>query len=382
MTDSAISLGRILIVDSDPAYRHQCSDIFSAYGYTVDQAATHAEALALYHHARPVAIFCDLELPSTSGTEFLKTIRKLDKTTPFVVLAEEANMAGALSGLRFGAQDFVTKPFPDPSLLMHTLRSLLIDDEQQQQDEMEIAISELSYNRQELRNDEAMASLFQASLLPQQQFDIGRYRVSWRMPLKPQANRYFLDVFPVSDDQASFYIADFGDNNLDAAFASGALKVVFNEALRESNHNSSTLLRNPAQVMSWANHYLSSLNLKEPPALVYGLIDAKNGRMKWANAAFDKGPYVWFDAATQALADPGPELALSAPANAYRCNEFNVDEGRPLVFSHLPGEQLKLLAKQKTTNNLPIPVSDLLTQALASDSDNNAFSFVIGRTPK
>lgn len=382
MTDSSISLGRILIVDSDPGYRHQCAEIFSAYGYLVDPVSSYSEALSKYQSNRPVAIFCDLQLTDGSGIDLLKAIRKLDKTTPFVMLAEEANMAGALSGLRYGAQDFITKPFPDPSLLMYTLRSLLIDDEQQQQDEMEIAMSELSYNRQELRDDETMASLFQASLLPEQQFDIGRYRVSWRMPLKPKASRYFLDVFSISDEHASFYIADFGDNNSDAAFASGALKVVFNEALREAGQESSGILSDPSQVMSWASHYLNSLNLKEPPALVYGLIDAKSGRMKWANAAFDKGPYVWFDAATQALADPGPQLANGRAAASYSCNEFSVDENRPLVFSHLGDEQLRLIAQQKSTDNLPAPVSDLLTQALASDNSGDVFSFVIGRSNK
>ncbi|GGA78379.1 hypothetical protein GCM10011369_20340 [Neiella marina] len=380
MSDSPINLGRILVVDSDPAYRLQCFEIFSAYGYQVELAESVAEGLDCFYSGRPIAVFCELDLSDSKGVELLKSIRKSDKKTPFVVLAQEANMAGALSALRHGAQDFITKPLPDPSILLHTLQGLLIHDEQHQQDELEIAISELRYNREELRRDQAMASLFQASLLPQQQFDIGRFRISWRMPLKPTPNRYFLDVFSLSERHTSFYIADFGDDPVEAAFASGALKVVFNEALREFNHDSANMLQHPEQVMSWARYYLSSLNLKETPSLVYGLLDAKHGRMKWASAAFDKGPYVWFDAATQALADPGPSLHNSiAHEPVYNCNEFSVDEQRPLVFSHLPEQQLLAIAQQPSSVKLPVQVSDVLAQPLANKVAGDVFSLVVGR---
>ncbi|MCM2679008.1 response regulator [Echinimonas agarilytica] len=380
VTSKKMSKGCVLIIDKDPVFIRGCSEFLTSQGYVVEAAMNTQDALTLFEDEHPDAVFCELEFNEMHGIDLLVQLRKSHPHVPIIMTSEEGHMSGVLSALRHGAHDFITKPLPEPSVLSHALESALgKDDAQRMQDEMEMAISELRYNRESLEQDESMASLFQASLLPEQQLDLGKFRVSWRMPLRPQPSRYFLDVFALSSQYVSFYIADFGEDTPDAAFASGALKVVFNEAFREFGHSNNKLLASPDGVMGWASYYLKSLELKQSPALIYALLDVEKGQMQWASASFDKGPYVWLGAATQTLSDAGPSLHDS-DASDYSSHAFMVEESRPLVFSHLEGEQLRMLAQSDVNGALPSPLSDVLSQPFDNQSGGrDVFSLVVGR---
>lgn len=381
MNSGAQEATRLVWIDDDQALANEAQAYLSDVGYHVRISSQPEQALTLIQDFQPEVVLCALVLEACCGCELVGRIKSQYPALPVVVTAEESQMGSVLSALRKGAFDYVSKPLGDMSALLYALQAAAAggEDELSAKDEMEMAISELRYNREALAQDDKMASLFQASLLPEQQFNAGNVEIAWRMPLRPKASRYFLDVLPLSEQYTSFYIADFGENPNDAAFSSGVLKVVFNEAIRELTRDGSPLLMNPAGVMGRAGYYLKSLSLKQTPSLVYGLVDVQEGKMKWASADFEKGPYIWLQSATQLLADAGPELSQSE-ANDYECNEFMVEASMPLVFSHLQGEEILKLAESNDNVKWSETEQDLLCQpAQTVTSCSDVFSLVVKR---
>jgi two-component system response regulator VicR len=60
---------------------------------------------------RPDIIVLDLMLPDTDGYRVLRTLRDEGDTTPVLVLTALGEEADKVRGFRFGADDYVTKPF-------------------------------------------------------------------------------------------------------------------------------------------------------------------------------------------------------------------------------------------------------------------------------
>lgn len=68
-------------------------------------------------------IILDLMLPSVSGVDILKQLRK-SKETPVIILTAKEEEVEMLLGLELGADDYVTKPFK-PNVLMARVKAVL-----------------------------------------------------------------------------------------------------------------------------------------------------------------------------------------------------------------------------------------------------------------
>jgi two-component system alkaline phosphatase synthesis response regulator PhoP len=80
-------------------------------GYEVLSASDGGAGLALARERRPDIIVLDLMLPDTDGYRVLRTLRDEGNTTPVLVLTALGEEADKVRGFRFGADDYVTKPF-------------------------------------------------------------------------------------------------------------------------------------------------------------------------------------------------------------------------------------------------------------------------------
>ncbi len=114
---------RVLIVE-DVA---ELSDLVALYlskeGMEIRQAETAEEALALIPEWPPELIVLDLNLPGMDGFEFLHEFRKCGRCPVLIVSARDAD-EDIISGLGYGADEFVTKPF-SPRVLTARVRALL-----------------------------------------------------------------------------------------------------------------------------------------------------------------------------------------------------------------------------------------------------------------
>ena len=100
----------LLIEDNEKLARGLQSNL-EFEGYSVLCANDGASGLSLARQKRADIIVLDLMLPDTDGYRVLRTLRDDGDTTPVLVLTALGEEADKVRGFRFGADDYVTKPF-------------------------------------------------------------------------------------------------------------------------------------------------------------------------------------------------------------------------------------------------------------------------------
>ncbi|WP_322009828.1 sigma-54 dependent transcriptional regulator [Paraburkholderia sp. J12] len=110
-----------LIVEDDPNSLSGLSAILAADGFSVDTAATLAEARGALARFIPDVVLVDLNLPDGSGLELLPHLpAQPGGALPVIVMTGNATVESAIEGLRHGIWDYLLKPVNIPRL-----RSLL-----------------------------------------------------------------------------------------------------------------------------------------------------------------------------------------------------------------------------------------------------------------
>jgi two-component system, NtrC family, response regulator HydG len=111
-----------LIVEDDPNSLSGLSAILAADGFSVDTAATLADARAALARFIPDVVLVDLNLPDGGGLELLPHLpaQPPGGALPVIVMTGNATVESAIEGLRHGIWDYLLKPVNIPRL-----RSLL-----------------------------------------------------------------------------------------------------------------------------------------------------------------------------------------------------------------------------------------------------------------
>lgn len=111
----------ILIVDDDIVIRTSLSLVLKRAGYSVEAVASPAEAISFVRNTAPQLILLDMNYSlSTDGVEgltLLKQIRLFQPLAPVILMTAWGNIQLAVDGIKAGAQDFITKPWDNISLL-------------------------------------------------------------------------------------------------------------------------------------------------------------------------------------------------------------------------------------------------------------------------
>ena len=101
---------KILIVEDDSSLAQILRDNLLVDGFEVEWASHRDQALSLYRSFGPDLVLLDVMLPDISGFELGRVLRHGGKT-PIIILSARGEKADKLTGLRLGADDYITKPF-------------------------------------------------------------------------------------------------------------------------------------------------------------------------------------------------------------------------------------------------------------------------------
>ena len=110
---------RIAIVEDDPAIRANYADAFARHGYEVTAHGSRAEALAALRNRLPDLVLLDIGLGDEvdGGFALCRELRAQSASLPIVFLTARDGDFDTVSGLRMGADDYVTKSISLPHLL-------------------------------------------------------------------------------------------------------------------------------------------------------------------------------------------------------------------------------------------------------------------------
>jgi len=116
----------VLIVEDEDALVTLLEYNFEKEGYEVGIAMDGEEALVMAAERTPDLILMDWMLPKLSGVEVCRRLRRREETrsTPVIMLTARGDETDRITGLDYGADDYMVKPFSLPELFART-RALL-----------------------------------------------------------------------------------------------------------------------------------------------------------------------------------------------------------------------------------------------------------------
>ena len=116
----------ILVVEDEPAIQELISYSLRQAGYVVFCAEDAEQAMSVVNEALPALVLLDWMLPSMSGVEFARVLRRAarTKTIPIIMLTARAEESDKIAGLEIGADDYITKPF-SPRELIARIKAVL-----------------------------------------------------------------------------------------------------------------------------------------------------------------------------------------------------------------------------------------------------------------
>jgi two-component system response regulator HydG len=115
---------RILVVDDAPDALELVQRNLVANGYQVFTAPGVPEAIRILDDTSVDLVITDLKMPKVSGLDLVQHVRQNLKDTGVMMITGYPTIEGAVTAVKSGAQEYLTKPFTDDELLSAVRRVL------------------------------------------------------------------------------------------------------------------------------------------------------------------------------------------------------------------------------------------------------------------
>ena len=100
----------ILVVDDEQLIRWSLKERLADDGYSVIEAGTAREALAVFG-PRVDLVLLDFKLPDSDGLQVLRTMKSIDGDVPVILLTAFSSIETAVEAMKQGAYHYANKPF-------------------------------------------------------------------------------------------------------------------------------------------------------------------------------------------------------------------------------------------------------------------------------
>ena len=115
---------KILIVDDEKLMRMSLEDKLTKEGFTVTSYSNAVEALKSLQSTNYDAVISDMRLPKMDGIEFLKETKKTSPDTVVIIMTAYGSIENAVTAMKEGAHDYVTKPFSLEELIIKLKKAI------------------------------------------------------------------------------------------------------------------------------------------------------------------------------------------------------------------------------------------------------------------
>jgi DNA-binding response OmpR family regulator len=101
----------VLVVDDEPLIRKLVIDILGDEGFHVDEAENSDACMDVLGKRRIDIILMDIQMPGTDGMTTLKRLAEENYGVDVIMISGHGTIETAVEAVRFGAHDFIEKPF-------------------------------------------------------------------------------------------------------------------------------------------------------------------------------------------------------------------------------------------------------------------------------
>jgi nitrogen regulation protein NR(I) len=107
---------KILVVDDDRSIRYSLKRMFEERGFEVLEAKNGKKAIGIVQKGQIDLILMDIKMSGITGLEALKEIRNINPKLLVIVMTAYGTTQTAIEAMKFGAFDYILKPFDIPQM--------------------------------------------------------------------------------------------------------------------------------------------------------------------------------------------------------------------------------------------------------------------------
>lgn len=115
----------VLTMEDDPVVRETIAAYLTDIGYTVTQAESGLQGIALVMEKNIDAVLLDWRLPDISGGEVLSKLGSVNPTLPVIVVSGTDELGEVIEALKRGAWDYLRKPLQNMDILVNAIERSL-----------------------------------------------------------------------------------------------------------------------------------------------------------------------------------------------------------------------------------------------------------------
>jgi two-component system response regulator FixJ len=111
------------VVDDEEAVRNSLAFLLTSAGFAVRVHQSAADFLAIAPDVTNGCLITDLRMPDINGLELLRRLRAADAMLPTIMVTGHGDIQMAVEAMKYGAIDFIEKPFSDDVLIESITRA-------------------------------------------------------------------------------------------------------------------------------------------------------------------------------------------------------------------------------------------------------------------
>lgn len=232
---------RVLVVDDSRAQRRLIAASLERQGFTVIEAGSGGEALAVIGQMPVDLILSDWMMPGMDGLELCRRIRKLPKEAYvyFILLTSKSEKGAVAQGLDVGADDFLNKPVSPEELRARIYagdRILKMTRELSEKNRLITAtLNEISTLYDALDRDLVEARKMQQSLVRERFRDFGSADVSLLLKPSGHVGGDLVGYFRAGAGKVAIYSIDVSGHGIASALLTARLAGYLSEGAPEHN---------------------------------------------------------------------------------------------------------------------------------------------------
>jgi len=266
---------KILIVDDEKSIVFALEESLLDEGYDVETAFSAEEGLELFAESPTDIVLSDLKMPGMSGIELLGKVKDISPNTQVVIITAYGNFETAVEAVRLGAFDYIQKPFQIDNV-KNIIKKALVAGQEKSRIE-----SPVKHEIGQVAKTDVKPLDIQEKILPSGESILGSVSVDVKTVPKEGLGADFYDYFYLNDDKVLITIGDVGEKGVN-----GSMVMIMVKSLIRSE---AAHCDDPVGILFAVNKIIHDQGVHGIPITLFlGILDIKNGVLKFVNAGHEK----------------------------------------------------------------------------------------------